>query len=211
MDDSTSNIIQYCIDHSSPNGEVLYNLERETYLKTLAPQMLSGPLQGSLLMMLSKMIRPERILEVGTFTGYSAICLAQGLPKNGELHTIEVNEEIQYISRKYFSLAGLTEQIHSYLGDAADVIPRIEGTFDLVFIDAGKKDYGNHFDLIIDRVNSGGYLLVDNVLWSQKVVAEQLDQGAKTVDQFNKKIRDDERVENIVLPIRDGLTIIRKK
>lgn len=211
MDDSTSNIIQYCIDHSSPNGEVLYNLERETYLKTLAPQMLSGPLQGSLLMMLSKMIRPERILEVGTFTGYSAICLAQGLPKNGELHTIEVNEEIQYISRKYFSLAGLTEQIHSYLGDAADVIPRIEGTFDLVFIDAGKKDYGNHFDLIIDRVNSGGYLLVDNVLWSQKVVAEQLDQGAKTVDQFNKKIRDDERVENVVLPIRDGLTIIRKK
>ncbi len=211
MDDSTSNLIQYCIDHSSPQGEILYNLERETYLKTLAPQMLSGPLQGALLMMLSKMIRPKRILEVGTFTGYSAICLAQGLPNGGELHTIEVNEEIQYISRKYFSLAGLTEQIHSYLGDAADVIPKIEGTFDLVFIDAGKKDYGNHFDLIIDRLNSGGYLLVDNVLWSQKVIADQLDQGARTVDQFNKKIRDDERVENVVLPIRDGLTIIRKK
>lgn len=211
MDDSTNNLIQYCLDHSSPQSEVLYALERETYLKTLAPQMLSGPLQGALLSMICKMIRPKTILEVGTFTGYSAICLAQGLAPDGKLHTIEVNEEVQYISRKYFSLAGLAEQISSYLGDAADIIPTIEGTFDLVFIDAGKKDYGNHYDLVIDRVNSGGFLLVDNVLWSQKVIAKQLDQGAKTVDAFNKKIRDDDRVENVVLPIRDGLTLIRKK
>jgi predicted O-methyltransferase YrrM len=211
MDDSTNNLIQYCLDHSSPSGEVLHALERETYLKTLAPQMLSGPLQGALLMMLSKMIRPKNILEIGTFTGYSAICLAQGLAPGGRLHTIEVNEEIQYISKKYFLLAGLTEQIRSYLGDAADIIPTIDGTYDLVFIDAGKKDYGKHYDLVIDQINSGGYILVDNVLWSQKVIAEQLDQGAQTVDHFNKKIRDDDRVENVVLPIRDGLTIIRKK
>ena len=210
LDDSTSNLIQYCLDHSTPQSEVLYELERETYLRTLAPQMLSGHLQGLLLSMISKIFRPDRILELGTFTGYSAICLAQGLADNGLLHTIEVNEELQFISQRYIDKAGLTDRIISHIGDAAEVVPTLNETFDLVFIDAGKKDYELHFELVIDKVKTGGIILVDNVLWSRKVIAEELDQGAQTVDLFNKKIHNDPRVENVVLPIRDGISLIRK-
>lgn len=210
MDDSTSKLIQYCLDHSTDQSKVLYDLERETYLKTLAPQMLSGHLQGLLLMMISKMTAPKQILELGTFTGYSAICLAQGLAKDGTLHTIEVNEEMQPIIQKYLEKAGLKDKVKTYIGDGAEVLTTIDEMFDLVFIDAGKKDYEKHFDLVIDKVNSGGIILVDNVLWSKKVIAENLDAGAKTVDLFNKKIKEDPRVENVILPIRDGITLIRK-
>ena len=210
LDDSTSKLLQYCLDHSTAQSDVLYELERETFLRTLAPQMLSGPLQGLLLTMISKMIQPERILELGTFTGYSAICLAQGLKKNGLLHTIEVNEELQFIIQKYIDKAGLKDTIISHIGDAADIVPDLSETFDLVFIDAGKKDYSLHFELVINKVKTGGIILVDNVLWSQKVIAKKLDQGAQTVDVFNKKIQNDPRVENVVLPIRDGINLIRK-
>lgn len=210
LDDSTDNLIQYCLDHSSSQSDVLYELERETYLKTLAPQMLSGHLQGLMLTMISQMVRPKCVLEIGTFTGYSAICIAQGLADDGILHTIEVNEEIQYISKKYFQKAGLQDKIIAHLGDAADVIPTLDETFDLAFIDAGKKDYALHYELIINKIRSGGFIMVDNVLWSKKVIQEKLDQGTKTVDQFNKKIQTDLRVENVVLPIRDGITLIRK-
>ena len=210
MDDSTNKIIQYCLDHSSPQTEVLYELERETYLRTLAPQMLSGHLQGLVLSMISKMVRPERILELGTFTGYSAICLAQGLSANGFLHTIEVNEEMQPIIQKYIEKAGLKEKIISHIGDAVEIVPTLEDTFDLVFIDAGKKDYEAHFELVINKVRQGGFILVDNVLWSQKVISDKLDQGTRIVDLFNKKIQNDPRVENVILPIRDGITLIRK-
>jgi predicted O-methyltransferase YrrM len=210
MDDSTNKIIQYCLDHSSPQTEVLYELERETYLRTLAPQMLSGHLQGLVLNMISKMIHPKRILELGTFTGYSAICLAQGLSSNGLLHTIEVNEEMQPIIQKYIEKAGLKEKIIPHTGDAVEIVPTLEDTFDLVFIDAGKKDYEAHFELVINKVRQGGFILVDNVLWSQKVIADKLDQGTRIVDLFNKKIQNDPRVENVILPIRDGITLIRK-
>ena len=210
MDDSTNKIIQYCLDHSSPQTDVLYELERETYLRTLAPQMLSGHLQGLVLSMISKMIRPERILELGTFTGYSAICLAQGLSSNGLLHTIEVNEELQFIIQKYIEKAGLKEKIISHTGDAVKIVPTLEDSFDLVFIDAGKKDYEAHFELVINKVRQGGFILVDNVLWSQKVISDELDQGTRILDLFNKKIQNDPRVENVVLPIRDGINLIRK-
>lgn len=210
MDDSTNKIIEYCLDHSSSQPEVLYELERETYLRTLSPQMLSGHLQGLLLSMISKMIGPEQILEIGTFTGYSAICLAQGLSDTGVLHTIEVNEEMQFIIQKYIDKANLKEKIKSHIGDAVDIVPALSGPFDLVFIDAGKKDYEAHFDLVIDKVRKGGIILVDNVLWSQKVVDEEQDHGTQTVDLFNKKIAMDQRVENIILPIRDGVSVIRK-
>ncbi len=210
IDDSTNKLLQYCLDHSTTQSTVLYELERETYLKTLAPQMLSGHLQGSLLSMLSKMIRPERILELGTFTGYSAICLAQGLSKTGILHTIEVNEEMQLIIQKYITKANLQDKIILHIGDAMEVIPKLNETFDLVFIDAGKKDYASHFELVIGKVKPGGFILVDNVLWSQKVISSNLDKGARSVDHFNKKIQHDSRVENVVLPIRDGITLIRK-
>ncbi len=210
IDDSTGKLVQYCLDHSTAQSEVLYELERETYLKTLAPQMLSGHLQGLFLRMISQMLRPERILELGTFTGYSAICMAEGLQENGILYTIEVNEEMQPLIQKYIEKAGLSGKIKSYIGDAIQIVPGLEESFDLVFIDAGKKDYEKHFDLVIDKVKPGGIILVDNVLWSEKVIAEKLDQGAETVDRFNKKIQNDSRVENVMLPIRDGITLIRK-
>ncbi len=210
MDDSTNQLIQYCNDHSTTQSSVLHELERETYLKTLAPQMVSGHQQGLLLSMISKMIQPNRILELGTFTGYSAICLAAGLSDEGHLHTIEVNEEMQPIIQKYLKKAKLENKITSHIGDAAFIVPELDEVFDLVFIDAGKKDYANHFELIIDKVRKGGIILVDNVLWSKKVIADQLDKGAQTVDAFNKKIQADNRVENLILPIRDGITLIRK-
>lgn len=172
--------------------------------------MLSGHLQGLLLSMISTMLRPDCILELGTFTGYSAICMAQGLSPKGQLHTIEVNEEMQPIIRKYIDKAGLHDKITTHVGDAADVIPTLDLVIDLAFIDAGKKDYEKHFELVLPKVRTGGILLIDNVLWSQKVIAEQLDQGAKTVDQFNKRIQSDPRVENVILPLRDGITLIRK-
>lgn len=211
MDDSTSQLIKYCLQHSTTQGKVLYDLERETYLKTLAPQMMSGHLQGQLLSLLSKMLQPKAILEIGTFTGYSAICLAQGLAADGVLHTIEANQELAYIIRKYIERAALQDSIQLHIGDAKQLIPNLTEIFDIVFIDAGKNDNGFYYDLIFDQVRSGGLILIDNVLWSQKVLRANYDKDTQTIHAFNQKIQADERVENVLLPIRDGLTVVRKR
>ena len=210
MDDSRSKIDTYCEAHTTPQSDILYQLERETYLKTLAPQMASGHLQGQLLTMLCQLIQPKIALEIGTFTGYASICIARGLPENGILHTIEVNEEIVYISEKYFQKSGFVHQIKPYLGDAKNIVPNLPHPFDFVFIDAGKKDYAAHFDLVIDKVSPGGIILADNVLWSGKVAEKKLDKATKVLHDFNEKIQQDDRVENVLLPIRDGLMVIRK-
>lgn len=210
MDDSRSKLDAYCEAHTTQQSDILYQLERETYLKTLAPQMASGHLQGQLLTILTKLIQPKIALEIGTFTGYAAICIANGLPKGSVLHTIEVNEEIEYFSKKYIAKANLEEKIKSYIGDANDIVPTLPYPFDFVFIDAGKKDYGAHFDLVIDKVNTGGIILADNVLWSGKVAEKKLDKATQNLHNFNEKIQNDDRVENVLLPIRDGLMVIRK-
>jgi predicted O-methyltransferase YrrM len=204
-------IMRYCEDHSTPADLVLYELERETYLKTLAPQMMSGKLQGQLLRFLSLMIRPQAILEIGTFTGYASICLAQGLPQNGILHTIEANPEYAFFGKKYFPKAGLSEKIIAHIGRAEEVIPKLPIQFDLAFIDAGKNDYAGHYDLVFDKIRAGGYILADNVLWSGKVVQKEKDADTAVIRAFNDKVQHDERVEKVMLPIRDGLFIIRKK
>lgn len=205
-------LIKYCEAHSSPHSALLYELERETYLKTLAPQMLSGQLQGRILSMISQLQRPKTILEIGTFTGYATLCLAEGLAQDGQIITIEANPEMAYFIKKYKQKAGLEDRITNITGRAEAIIPTLVQTFDLAFIDAGKRDYANHFDLVIDRMNPGGILLADNVLWSGKVLQESAQQDADTqlLDAFNKKIQADRRIENILLPIRDGLTVMRK-
>lgn len=206
-------IHQYCEQHTSPQSDALYELERETNLKTLAPQMLSGHLQGQLLQLISQLMRPKRILEIGTFTGYAAICMAQGLPDDGKLMTIEANPELEYISKKYFKKTGLDQKVEAIIGDAKQIIPTLTDTFDMVFIDAGKQDYAYFYDLVFDKVNIGGLIMADNVLWSRKVLDPELikkDKDTKTIHTFNNKIQQDERVENVLLPLRDGLIIARK-
>ncbi len=200
----------YCEAHSSPPGDVLYQLERQTHLKTLAPQMLSGRLQGQFLRMLSLLMKPERILEVGTFTGYSALCLAEGLSSRGRLHTVEANLELEYLIRKYIRLAGREEQIVLHLGDAAEVLPGLAGPFDLAFLDAGKQDYRTHYELLLPLLRPGGILLADNVLWSGKVMGPATDDDTESLRAFNTFVAGDERVEQVLLPLRDGLLLARK-
>lgn len=201
----------YCEEHTSAADEVLNELDRETNLKTLSPQMICGPLQGQLLYMLSSMIQAKSILEVGTFTGYASICLARGMASGGRLHAIEVNKELEYLIRKYIKKAELESEITLHIGDAKEIIPTIDATFDIVFIDAGKKDNDYYYELLMERLNPGGLLLVDNVLWRGKVVRGDLDEDTIAIDTFNKKVTADERVENVLLPIRDGLIVVRKK
>lgn len=209
---SLVNAIQYyCEAHSGQVDEILYELERETGLKTLAPQMISGHLQGQLLQMLSQIFRPKHILEVGTFTGYATICLARGLAADGRMDTIEVNAELAYIIRKYLKKADLADQVHLHIGDALKLIPGLSGTFDLIFLDAGKQHYQAYYELLIDRMPSGGLLLADNVLWSGKVLRGQQDADTASLHQFNEMIQADERVDKLMLPLRDGLYLIRKK
>lgn len=211
MTKETDFIMEYCEAHSSPPSPLLYDLERETYLKTLAPQMMSGHIQGRLLSLLSSLLQPKVILEIGTFTGYAALCMVEGLPEDGILHTIEANEELGPLFQRYIKRAKLENKIQPHIGKAEEVIPTIEENFDMVFLDAGKLDYARHYDLIIDRVNHGGLILADNVLWNGKVIQQKKDQDTHTLDAFNKKINADNRVDNIILPLRDGLTIARKK
>jgi len=203
-------IHEYCEAHTSPLPEVLAELERETHLKTLSPQMLSGRLQGQLLAFFSKMIHPKAILEIGTFTGYSAICLAMGLAPNGVLHTIEVNPELEYLIRKYINKAGFSEQIHLHIGRAQDIVPTLQTTFDLVFIDASKQEYAHFYDMVIDKINPGGLLLADNILWDGKVLTPENDPDAAALHAFNCKVEADPRVEQLLLPLRDGLLVARK-
>jgi predicted O-methyltransferase YrrM len=206
-------IEDYALAHSQSESEVLKKLNRDTHANVLMPRMLSGHMQGNLLSMFSKMIQPKQILEIGTYTGYSGICLAQGLQEGGKLHTIDINEELELMVRSFFKEAGLTNKISFYIGNALTIIPTIKETFDLVFIDADKKNYSAYYDLVFDKVRNGGYIISDNVLWSGKVLdaSDKMDKETKAIDDFNKKIHSDTRVEHMLLPIRDGLMIVRKK
>jgi caffeoyl-CoA O-methyltransferase len=205
---------QYCDDHTSPEPELLKKLNRETHANVMMPRMLSGHLQGRTLALFSQMIQPKRILEIGTFTGYSALCMAEGLTEDGVLHTIDINEELEDLVRRYIAEAGLENKIQYHIGNALEIIPSLNETFDLVFIDADKINYSNYFDLVIDKVRPGGFLIADNVLWSGKVLEKfrkKLDKDTEALLQFNDKVQHDDRVENALLPIRDGLLVIRKK
>jgi predicted O-methyltransferase YrrM len=203
----------YVVRHSQPEPQVLQELSKETWQKVLNPRMLSGAFQGRVLSMLSKLIRPKKVLEIGTYTGYSAICIAEGLAENGIIYTLDKNEELEDLQNKYFEKSGYRNRIVQHFGNALEIIPTLDETFDFVFIDADKSNYPNYFKLIIDRMNSGGIILSDNVLWSGKVVEEldPKDADTKALLTYNKLLNSDERIETVLLPIRDGLTISRVK
>ncbi len=206
-------IDQYIALHSSQPSDLLDDLERETYLKKLYPQMISGKLQGKFLKFISMMIKPKNILELGTFTGYSALCLAEGLTPNGTLHTVEFNDEHQPIIKKYFEKSPKRHQLKLHIGKAEDIIPTLDEKFDLVFIDADKKNYIKYYELVLPRLNPGGFILADNVLWYEKVLLpeNQTDEVTNAIKKFNKHVQEDNRTENIILPLRDGLSLIYKK
>lgn len=206
------NLAKYIEQHTDVEPLHLQELNRETQLKVLRPRMISGHFQGRVLSMLMKMIKPTRILEIGTYTGYSALCMAEGLPENGELITIDINAELEEMMQKHFDKSNYSKIIKHYLGDAIDIIPTLDGMFDVVFIDADKENYATYYDLVFDKINVGGYILADNVLWSGKVVDDdiKLDKDTKALLDFNDKVQADARVENVLFPIRDGLLIARK-
>lgn len=208
-----SEIDRYIENHTSKAGDILSKIERETYLKSIYPRMISGSVQGRFIAMISRMIHPKYILEIGTFTGYSAICFAEGLQENGQLHTIEINEELKDQNRKYFEEAGCAHKITAHFGNALEIIPHLGIQFDLIFIDADKINYCAYFDLSMDMLKKGGFILADNVLWSGKVVSGnsgKKDKDTKAVMDFNKKVQQDDRVENVMIPLRDGMTLIQK-
>jgi len=201
----------YIQDNSENEPKVLQELTRETHLKVIQPRMITGHFQGRVLSMLSKIIHPKYILEIGTYTGYSAICLAEGLANKGELHTIDVNEELVNIQRKYFDKSTQGNQIIQHTGDALDIIPNLDISFDLIFIDAEKKMYDAYFEAVIQKTKPGGIILSDNVLWSGKVVEplDRKDRATKVLLEYNQKLKEDPRIETVLLPIRDGLTLSR--
>lgn len=205
-------IDQYANDLTTPDSELLQSLERETHLKVLSPRMLSGHLQGRILSLISHLMRPNYILEIGTYTGYSAICLAEGLHPDGRLITIDRNDELETILSKYLLKSPKASQIDLRIGYAAEIIPTLPDGIDLVFIDADKPNYATYFDLVIDKMNPGGLILADNVLWSGKIVEEikPNDKSTKALHEFNLKVHNDPRVENVLIPIRDGILAIRK-
>lgn len=207
----SSALEQYAEAHSQSEPPLLQELSRRTHLNVLQPRMLSGHFQGRVLSLISKLIRPKTILEIGTYTGYATLCLAEGLSPEGIIHTIDVNEELQDLQREFFDRSGKGSQIVQHLGAAADIIPTLNANFDLVFIDADKQNYALYFDLIINKMRSGGIILSDNVLWSGKVVSpiKPNDKQTLAIDLYNKKINNDPRVETVLLPIRDGLTVSR--
>ena len=200
----------YCEAHSTLPHPSLAELERRTFLQTLAPQMMSGRLQGQLMALLSKLLCPRRILEIGTFTGYGTVCLAQGLAPGGELHTIEVKPEYRYLSTAALARAGITDRVTAHLGRAEDVVPTLPGQFNMIYMDAGKRDYPRHYELCIPRLAAGGLLLVDNLLWDNKVVGDADDKMTRHLRAFNRQMQEDTRTENVLLPIRDGLMVVRK-
>lgn len=212
MDFIPKDIQAYAEKYTSDEPESLSSLNRETYVNHLYPRMLSGHLQGRLLAILSSLVKPEKILEIGTYTGYSALCLAEGLLERGILHTIELNEENETTIRKYFNNSVYRDKIKLHFGNALDIIPTLEGMFDLVFLDADKENYVNYFELIISKVNSGGVILADNVLWNGKVTkAKETDKETMGIRAFNEIVKNDSRVENVLLTVRDGLMLILKK
>lgn len=204
------NIENYIEQHTTSETDALMGLNRETNVKVLMPQMLSGHVQGKFLEFISYMIRPQNILEIGTFTGYSAICLAKGLAENGRLITIDINDELTPMVKEYIQKENLLNKIDIRTGNALNIIPELEMEFDLVFIDADKLNYANYFDLVINKVRAGGWILADNVLWSGKIVEEEKDKDTIAIDAYNKKIQNDSRVENVIISIRDGVSIARK-
>ncbi|MDN3205495.1 O-methyltransferase [Algoriphagus sediminis] len=214
MDFIDENLSRYCEDHTSGEDTLLKKISRTTQAKVLLPRMISGHFQGKFLELISKMIRPKQILELGTYTGYSAICLARGLAKGGTLTTIDINDELETMVQGFFEESGMSSQIDYHLGNALEIIPELDGPFDLVFIDADKLNYSNYFDMLIDKIPTGGFILADNVLWSGKVLSQEVNSSDKdtlALIEFNQKIQDDTRVENALLPIRDGLMMLRKR
>jgi predicted O-methyltransferase YrrM len=204
-------LLKYCEQHSEAESELLKQLNRDTHLKVSQPRMLSGHLQGRFLAMLSKLLQPAYILEIGTYTGYSALCLAEGLNKNGKLISLDTNEETSKFAQSYISQSDYANTIHLFVGNALQVIPTLPNGVDLVFIDADKKSYSLYFDLVINKLKPGGIILADNVLWSGKVIENVQDKDTQFIREFNTKVNADPRVECVMLPIRDGLSVIRKK
>ena len=212
MDFIPEDIQQYVEDHSDVESPLLSKINRETHARVMMPRMLSGHLQGRVLSMLTHMIQPKVILEVGTYTGYSALCMAEGLAKDGKLITLDINEELHDQVQGYFDESDYSAQIDYRIGNAMELIPEINEPFDLVFIDADKKNYLNYYNLVIDQVRSGGFIIADNVLWSGKVVqTEKITKDTQVILDFNRFVQEDDRVENVLFPIRDGLMIVRKK
>jgi predicted O-methyltransferase YrrM len=204
---------EYLINHSEKEPELLSNLNRETNLKVLQPRMISGTYQGRLLSVISKIINPKKILEIGTFTGYSTLCLAEGLDENGEIHTVDINEELYDLQRKYFKKSSFNNNITQHLGNALDIIPKLDRDFDLIFLDADKINYPKYLDILIVRLKKGGVLLSDNVLWDGKVLNEisHKDKSTKAIVKYNELLNNRSDMDSVILPIRDGITISRKK
>ena len=203
----------YVCAHSENEPEVLHELNRQTHINVMQPRMLSGHFQGRVLSMLSHMIQPENVLEVGTYTGYSALCFAEGLAQNGKIITIDKNEELEDLVQEFVGKAGFEKNIECIIGDAMEIIPTLNKCFDLVFIDADKSNYINYYNLVFDRVKTGGYIIIDNVLWSGKVLEEvaENDNDTAVLVELNRIIHEDNRVQEVLLPIRDGLMVVRKK
>ena len=212
MDFIDDKLLIYAEEHSDEESPLLKELNRETYSKVLYSRMLSGHLQGRCLSMLSNMIQPKIILEIGTFTGYSALCLAEGLDYNGKLITIDINDELTEMVQRFIDKSKFQNQIEAICGDALEIIPKLNLKFDLVFIDADKQNYSNYYDLVFEKINLGGYIIADNVLWSGHVIEDRKDWDNDTmhIHTFNEKIKNDNRVSKVLLPVRDGLLVIRK-
>jgi caffeoyl-CoA O-methyltransferase len=212
MDFISPEIQDYCERFTSPEPEVLAALNRETWLKVLYPRMLSGHLQGRLLSLVSKMMRPQRILEIGTYTGYSAICLAEGLAPDGRLVTIDINAELEDMVKRYFQAAGIAGRAQMRVGDARQIVKELEGPFDLVFIDADKESYCEYLDLVVPKMRSGGLILADNMLWSGRVLdPKETDKETQGLRDFVQRVADRDDLENVLLPVRDGIMAVMKK
>jgi len=205
-------IDEYVVSRTQPEPELLQKLNRETWAKVLVPRMLAGHYQGRMISMISNMLQPKTVLEIGTYTGYSALCWAEGLQGGGTIHTIDINEELEPMIRQYFTEAGMAETIKLHIGNAVDIIPIINEELDIVYIDADKENYSNYYDLVFDKVKTGGHIIADNVLWSGKVLEEyeSLDEETRALADYARKVQEDERVQNIMLPIRDGWMVARK-
>ena len=211
MTDLTYAIEEYLEQHATPMDEVLSSLYRETYLHAMNPRMASGPVQGRFLQLICQLMNPKRVLEIGTFTGFATICMARGMASDGSLITIEANEECEGMIRRYLDKAAVADRVRLVIGDAKEVIPTLESGFDLVFIDADKISYPVYYDLVMDKLNPGGIVLADNVLWEGKVLnADTKERDTKAIQAFNDKVQTDPRVENVLLPLRDGLMMVRK-